>query len=240
MQAPLHFAATCSSPSHIQVCTLLVEAGADVNTRNYLGDTPLHKAVVGITRHSGELVKMLLKAGADIEFKNRLGRTPLHKAFSFSQNSHSEQSVMNLEILIKSGANINATDNWQQAALLSVIPNNAYVGYDKYDIGSCISAVTVKKIKILLEAGANPNARNWYDATILHLVVDKILTYYIEYDLDISKCLKVMSLVLAAGGDPTITNRYNQTAKDIADRYYYSSFKESGRRAVQKVRQLLG
>jgi len=238
--APLHFAATCSSPSHIEVVKLLIGAGADLNIRNCSGNTPLHIAVVDVTPHSGELVKMLLKAGADIEFKNCDGRTPLfsafnhsqYSAFNHSQFSHSEQSIMNLNILIESGAVIDATDCHGQTALLSLISDKSYML-------SIVSAVARKKIKILLEAGANPNPRDILGSTILHWVVSRIIYDYIKCEQDISDCLEVMSLVLAAGCDTTIRDSCNRTAMELAD-WHYDSFDDSGRAAIERVRQLLG
>lgn len=53
----------------------LIAQGADVNTRNEFGETPLHLA------QSKEMAEFLLSKGADIHDKdNELGMTPLFNA----------------------------------------------------------------------------------------------------------------------------------------------------------------
>ena len=51
----------------------LIEKGADVNTRNSYGQTPLHVAVH--LRHPEPMARILVDAGADIEAKDNSGMT---------------------------------------------------------------------------------------------------------------------------------------------------------------------
>ncbi|MDO5090243.1 MAG: ankyrin repeat domain-containing protein [Cardiobacteriaceae bacterium] len=60
----------------------LLRRGVDVNTRNTLGETPLHSAL-GLTKKPFvqiEMVDMLLAAGADIHARDKYGKTVLFKA----------------------------------------------------------------------------------------------------------------------------------------------------------------
>jgi ankyrin repeat protein len=56
---------------------LLIDAGADVNTRGKNGNTPLHDAV---SFGNLDMVKYLVSRGADVNAKNDLGLTPLMQA----------------------------------------------------------------------------------------------------------------------------------------------------------------
>jgi predicted component of type VI protein secretion system len=56
---------------------MLIEAGADVNARDGMGQTPLMFA----TRNSTpEVVTLLIEAGADVNARASSGRTPLSRA----------------------------------------------------------------------------------------------------------------------------------------------------------------
>ena len=57
----------------LSVIESLLENGANVNTRNVKGDTPLH---IAILRRDTELVELLLKHGARVDIQNNQGKTP--------------------------------------------------------------------------------------------------------------------------------------------------------------------
>ncbi|WP_157803245.1 ankyrin repeat domain-containing protein [Stenotrophomonas maltophilia] len=84
-----------NSPLHlvwiIEIVKALVEAGADVNSKNDEGQTPLHYA-------SAENSEFLIDAGANVDAKDEMGNTPLHQAF-FSGKA---------QVLIDAGADISA------------------------------------------------------------------------------------------------------------------------------------
>lgn len=68
-------------PDSARRATLLIEKGADVNRRDYLGMTPLLTAVKG---HELDLVRVLLANGADPLIADYDGITPLFVAKSFT------------------------------------------------------------------------------------------------------------------------------------------------------------
>lgn len=70
---PLHFAA---QQQHADVAALLIEAGADLNTRNKFGNTPLSGALFNVRDREGEVVRVLLDAGADPDAENNYGVSP--------------------------------------------------------------------------------------------------------------------------------------------------------------------
>ena len=57
--------------------SLLLEKGADINSKNMLENTPLH---VAVARGNLVAVRLLLDKGADINCRNKLGDTPLYVA----------------------------------------------------------------------------------------------------------------------------------------------------------------
>jgi ankyrin repeat protein len=67
---PLHAAA---AGRHIEVCRLLVAAGADVNATQHGGYTPLHEAA---QHGDDEMVELFLSAGADPTISVEDGGTP--------------------------------------------------------------------------------------------------------------------------------------------------------------------
>jgi Ankyrin repeats (many copies) len=80
-QEPLHYAAvggpgsvTWNPPAQVATIICLIEAGADPNTVDMDGVTPLHRAV---RTRCAEAVRTLLAHGADPARKNKSGSTPM-------------------------------------------------------------------------------------------------------------------------------------------------------------------
>ena len=69
LETPLRFAI---ENGDLAVAEVLIKAGANVDARDHIGQTPLHIA------QSAEAVDILVEANASIEAKDNLGRTPLH------------------------------------------------------------------------------------------------------------------------------------------------------------------
>jgi len=77
---PLHDAAAIGSADRV---AQLVEAGADVNSRNSAGETPLHLAAAS---GSSTAVQALLDRGADGSMVDNEGRSPLYWAVRSQQS----------------------------------------------------------------------------------------------------------------------------------------------------------
>lgn len=85
---------------------IMIEMGADVNTKNSSGETPL---VVCSFIEKISIVETLLKNGADPNISNKHGQTALHKAYENPRNSMEKNHIISL--LLSYGANPEALDN---------------------------------------------------------------------------------------------------------------------------------
>lgn len=104
--AAVHFATV---RNNLEMFTLLHEAGADINAVNYAGETLMHIAAT----HNGFEVAQQAMTLADYDLESRrteFGFTPLLAA-AFLGN------VEMVELLIDSGANIEAADDWGDTAV---------------------------------------------------------------------------------------------------------------------------
>jgi hypothetical protein len=107
--------------------------GANVNTRDEDGLTPLHYAA---SRGYVEVARLLLENGADVNAKNEHGITPLHFAAS---EGHADVA----RLLLERGADANARDEDG----LTPLHNAAANGH-------------LDVVKLLLEKGADPAIRS--------------------------------------------------------------------------------
>ena len=103
-QTSLHIA--CNKVD-IPMAKLLIERGADVNSKDKDEMTPLYYAIL---RKSTELCDYLLANGAELEHRECMNRTPLYWTSSLGESDM-------LEYLIKKGANVNATSKLGRSAL---------------------------------------------------------------------------------------------------------------------------
>ena len=139
---PLHLAAAHAGRQIvIEMCVLLLAAGAEVDARTQWGTTPLFSAAVS---GRSDLVEFLMRQGAELDVRDTQGRTPLifvAKLGFFSGR---------VEPLLALGAEVNAQDTEGRTALM-------YAGlYARQDL-----------MKILLDAGANIGLQDRRGRTVL-------------------------------------------------------------------------
>ena len=138
------------SSRNIDEINYIIDRGADIDTRDKYGGTPIHNALEssvtrqlrnidewsedGISETSNvDIVKILLDRGADIEAKNNVGNTPLIEAASIGD-------IDSLKALLNRGADIEAKNNDGNTSL--------------------IEAKTVDILKVLIDRGADIEAKN--------------------------------------------------------------------------------
>ncbi len=86
-----------------KVVELLLNAGADTEIKNHLGDTALI-ATVQFSR-SNQIIKLLHNAGANLEAKDNFGNTSIDIAYTQSKSNHfPEESKSNVDLLESLGA----------------------------------------------------------------------------------------------------------------------------------------
>ncbi len=111
----------------INILGMLLDHGADINSRAFNGATPLHLA---IKHKKFDVTEMLVNRGADVNLKTNDGITPLHLLSNMLRDERAnlwigskEKDV--LRLLITNGADVNAIDNSGATALhYSVLKNN--------------------------------------------------------------------------------------------------------------------
>ncbi|KAF7239229.1 Fibronectin type 3 and ankyrin repeat domains protein 1 [Varanus komodoensis] len=74
----------CAITGKADVAVLLIDAGADVNTKDKDGKTPL---MVAALNNQEELVTLLLERGADPDIKNEFGKGALEMARGLNRQS---------------------------------------------------------------------------------------------------------------------------------------------------------
>ena len=108
----LHRAAESNS---IDVATLLIEQGADIEAKDNGGRTALH---IVAERNSLDVATLLIEQGADIEAKDYIGRTALHIVAE-------SNSLDVTSLLIDRGADIEAKNGAGETAFYAAVTSNS-------------------------------------------------------------------------------------------------------------------
>lgn len=174
----LEQAATDNDP---RLAAYLINNGADLETSQDSGGTPLYRAACLGNRR---MVKMLVEAGADINSRGKSGGwTPLHGSLLASPEK-------GLHLLLEKGADINAKNDdgetplWHAVrhsynecarALLKHDPRpelDTYV-FKATELSLSVFEDDTEMVQLLLEAGADPNrySANQLAAPLLHRAV---------------------------------------------------------------------
>jgi ankyrin repeat protein len=187
--------------------TAALNLGAPVNT-SCNGRSLLHAAVV-----SGNLrlVQLLISRGANINHRNRLGSTALMGAAAAGDNEM-------ITMLLSAGADVSARRTPYESILLAPVHNGHLetvhlllkAGADcRFDSAALLAEAVRQKqfqiLKLLLETGADPNARGTRDSTAL--------MWAAAFDN-----LSYVRLLLAHGADPSARDVDGKTANDWAMR----------------------
>jgi ankyrin len=180
-EKPLHQVSYGKYRSHedgVHVAQLLLDRGANVNTRRNDHLTPLH-----VASHFGniEIVQLLLDHGADLEAETvDVGETPLHRV-SYGKYRSQEDGVLVTQLLLDRGADVNTRrkDHWTPLHVASYL-GKADIVQLLIDHGAEVSAVDdsgesplhdvsqgdyesqedgVRVAQILLDHGADVNAK---------------------------------------------------------------------------------
>ena len=148
---PLHGVALNGDPlgdQSVELARILIDAGANVETRQRYGNTPLHYAA---RSEQILIVEFLLEAGADVHARNDEGETPLYEAAGGMLDNNTDV----VEALLAAGADVK-TRNEYGMTLLHRVRNDA----------------TPAVYNVLLDAGADLEARDDEGNTPLHAVFE--------------------------------------------------------------------
>ena len=112
---PLMAIIMSKNKSKEQIVKMLVEYGANVNSKNEFGCTPL---MLALCYGNCNIVKFLIENGADVNTVNKYGHSPLEISFESELVECNEQ---NFKTLIKHGACIQKfLDRWNLSKILNL------------------------------------------------------------------------------------------------------------------------
>ena len=191
------------------VAKTLLDAGANLEARDGQGRTPLHLTL------RPAVAKTLLDASANLEARDGQGRTPLHLATIYNKNSAVIQA------LLDAGANPNVKDDKGRtplhlAAGKSIRSQRLNFFENLFTLGIASAFLDIKEnsaksnlrkiIKILISAGAIPNAKDNEGRTPLHAAARN------------NKHTQVIHMLLEAGADPEAKDNSGKFPSDYAKR----------------------
>jgi ankyrin repeat protein len=170
-----------AAQSQAEMVKLLIKRGADVNARAMVNNMstasynpfgfmdwpanvssepragqPLAGGLTALLYASregcSECVKALIEGGVDVDMQDPQGVTPLIMA---TQNLHFDTAA----VLIKAGADPNRWDLWGRTPLYCTVDVNTLPHGGRADRPSLDETTALDVTRMLLEAGANPNAQ---------------------------------------------------------------------------------
>ncbi len=183
------------------VAQFLLERGADVNLTDEFHQTPLLRAIRQLRY---DLARLLIQHGADVKVEDDEGQSPLHLLIRWGDFHAGE--VPFAQLLLERGADVNATDKNHETPLLRamrqgdssmtqfLLQNGADDKVEDNEGKAPLHVLSAsfhpmpKFVRLLLERGADVNAKDKNDATPLLLAIrggnEAIVRILIEHGAD--------------------------------------------------------
>ena len=148
--------------SNLEMVKLLVSRGANVNAKNFMNYTPLHKAIFNFTdpknneKDCESILSLLLDKGANIDAQDKSGVTPLMGAV---------QKITAVKMLLAKGANVNIQNANGETALMYAVKG----GLQKVVFLTPVIGCFTESIKELIAKGADLNIQDkWGKTALMH------------------------------------------------------------------------
>lgn len=234
-RTPLIWAA---SSAELAVVQQLIEAGADVNRASHNGTSPLLVAAWGsLGREQPAVIQALVDAGADLEAGDADGETALMLAAQGAQIAVAEQ-------LIAAGADVNAASEDGFTVLMSAVGSSFGEFEDRQRV-----------VDRLLTAGADPKSRGGTMGTTALIIAVSAASREPGYETIVKSLLdkgaplndqqesfeqnsalhaaaaaghlEIVRMLLAAGADVALKNRFEKTPLDLATEHDHAPVVEA-------------
>jgi ankyrin repeat protein len=179
---------------NIEVCQLLLEKGAELNARDNLGNTAIHEAAIN---GSIEITKLLYNNGAEVDLTSAFVLDLKDKIEELTQEMTSKECKNILSNLLREAIR-------KQNLVLTKALIEYHVIIDDYLFRETIRSGNIEIIRLLILNGANLEAIDSYENTVLHIAAQN------NQNNDLVK------LLLESGMDPNRINDDGYTALHIA------------------------
>jgi len=202
--------------SMLEMVQLLVSRGANVNAKNKMNYTPLHKAVFNFMgakpneKDCEKILNLLIDKGADLNSQDGNGITPLMGAV---------QKTTPTKILVAKGAKPDIQNTNGETALMYAVKG----GLLRTVLAMPIVGPATESVKLLLSKGADINVQDKWGKTALMHAAGAVNAQGNSY----GSYTDVMVLLLTNGAKIETTDKEGHTALYWASRYNRTKSVES-------------